>query len=585
MVARKQAAIDRRIAAVTAVFLIGLMAVAFKLVLIQGIQASRYQKLAREQRDESITIPSRRGTIFDREGEVLAISEGVATVYATPYLVKDKSGTARRLAEALGADPADIAAKLAQKNGFVYLARKIDKAVANRVRAMKLTGIGFLDESKRLYPFGSLAAQDLGIVDIDNKGQAGLELYYQALLGGKPGEIQLEKDAAGVPIPGSEKRRVPAVDGVDIELTLDKDIQGYLEKSLADGVDAFGAKAGTALVMDCNNGNILAMASSPTFDAARRADIKPDAMRNRAITDVYEPGSALKIVTASAALEEGVVGPSTVITVPSQLNLYGAIFKDAEPEPTRQMDFTQIISQSSNVGTILVGRQLGAQRLSDFLGRFGLGAPTGVDFPGEVQGLVPALAQWSGTSVATISIGQGISLTPLQLGCAAAAIANGGRKVSPHFLASRVTGSVIEDMGLGGVGDVVVSKETCQKMAGIMMQVLAQGGTGVKAGVRYYSVSGKTGTAEKPAPGGHGYSGNYMATFVGFAPSEKPRLVALVVFDEPSPIWGSETAAPVFSKIMGFSLQHLKIPPSHGTSAEEEGQPAQAEPAQQAPRD
>lgn len=565
---------DRRLTFVAAVLFLCLGVVAVKLVVIQGLEAGRYKKLAAQQRDTDITITPHRGTIFDREGEVMAISEDVTTVYATPYLVKNKKDVAQKIAGVTGDDAGDIQGKLAEKSGFVYIARKLDKTLADRLKKLKLPGIGFIDESKRVYPLGSICSQILGVVDVDNKGQAGLELYYDKLLGGKPGEVFLEKDAAGNPIPGSEQQRKEAVDGVDLELTIDNDIQAQVEGSLARGVKNYGAKAGTAIVLDCNTGDILAMASSPTFDPNNRERIDPVTMRNRAITDVYEPGSALKIVTSSAALEQGVVTPSTVIAVPSQLRVADKTFKDAEPMPSRQLNFTQIISESSNVGTIEVGLKLGADRLASYIERLGLGHPTGVDFPGEVAGIVPPLSAWSGTSVATISIGQGISVTPIQLACIMGTIANGGRKICPHFLKAKVTDKGVQDMGLGGLGDQVLSPAVCQQMTGILEQVVAPGGTGVKAAVNYYNVAGKTGTAEKPLKGGAGYSGNYIGTFVGFAPAEKPRLACLVVFDEPTPIWGGETSAPVFKEIMSFSLQHLKIPPSWTTQpANQGGQP------------
>ncbi len=559
---RQREASDTRLKVVAAVLFLGLAVVAVKLVVIQGIEAGRYKRMAAEQRDTSISITPRRGTIFDREGEIMAISEDVTTVYATPYQVKNKKLVAEKVAGVLGEDPADVQNKLEQKSGFVYLARKLDGKLADSIRKMDIPGIGFVDESKRFYPLGSLGSQVLGMVDIDNKGQAGLELQYEDVLGGSAGEVLLERDAAGNPIPGSEKRRKEAVDGVDILLTLDRDIQADIEDKLASAVERYSAVAGTAIVMDCNTGDILAMATSPTFDPNKREHVTPEAMRNRAITDVYEPGSALKIVTASAALEQRVVDPQSVLNVPAQMQVADKVFREAEPKPSRQLTFSQVISQSSNVGTIEVALKLGNERLALYLDRMGFGHPTGVDFPGEVAGVVPAVSKWSGTSVATISIGQGISVTPIQLACAMGAIANGGRKICPHFMRSKITEKGVRDMGLGGLGEDVLTNATSKEMVGILEQVVSTGNTGAKAAVNYYRVAGKTGTAEKARRGGSGYGGTYMATFAGFAPAEKPRLVCLVVLDEPSPIWGGETSAPVFKEIMAFSLQHLKVPPS-----------------------
>lgn len=555
-------------AVVALIMIVGLVAVVGKLVILQSLQAGKYLKLASEQRELFINITPGRGTIFDREGEVMALSEDVTTVYATPYQVKRRAQTAKKIAQVLGEDPEDVEKKLAAHSGFVYIARKIDNNVAKRIKKMDLPGIGFVEESKRLYPLGMDAAQVLGLVDIENDGQAGLELYYEDILGGKPGEILLEKDAAGNPIPGSEKRRIPAVEGVDLELTMDKDIQICMENALSSAVERNGAKAGTALVMDCNNGDILAMASVPSFDPNDREDVKPASMRNRAITDVYEPGSSLKIIPAVAALEENIVNPDTSIYVPSKLQVTDKVFKDAEPKPSRQLTFSQIISESSNVGTIEVALKLGRERLNRYFARFGLGHKTGVDFPGEVSGLVPHLSEWTGTSVAAMSIGQGISTTPLQLASVAGTIANGGRRVYPHFLKAKVAGKGVVDMGLGGLGEEVVSRDSCEKLTEIMEQVVAPGGTAPTAAVKYYRIAGKTGTAAKPIMGGKGYSSTYMATFVGFAPADNPRVVTLVVLDEPTPIWGGVVSAPVFSEIMGFSLQHLKVPPSWGNPGE-----------------
>lgn len=566
---------EGRLAVIASILLVAICAVAFKLILIQGIEAGKYKRLASEQRDTVIKLTPNRGTITDREGEILAISEGCATVYATPYQVKDKKGTARKLAGVLGEDPGDLEEVLGRDSGFVYLKRKLDKSIAERLKKMDLEGIGFIDESKRFYPLGNLASQIIGVGDVDNEGQAGLELYYEDMLGGKAGELTLERDAAGNPIPGSETKRVEEEDGTDLQLTLDKDIQACLEDSLASAVERYHAKAATAVVIDCNTGDILAMATCPTFDPNNREEIDPANMRNRAVTDVFEPGSALKIVTAVAALQEGVVAPETVIDVQSQIRIADSVFKDAEPKPNRKLQFAQIISQSSNCGTIQVAQALGDERLDKYLNLFGLGHKTGVDFPGEVGGVVPPVEAWSATSNATISIGQGISVTALQLACAAGAIANGGRRICPHFLKAKIDDTGVKDMGLGGLGEQVLDKETCARMTRIMEQVVAPGGTAPKASVNYYRVAGKTGTAAKPARGGAGYSGAYMGTFVGFAPAERPRLVCMVVLDEPSPIWGGETAAPVFKEIMSFSLQHLKIPPSFGVNAPEskEGTP------------
>ncbi|MFH1149633.1 MAG: penicillin-binding protein 2 [Actinomycetota bacterium] len=563
----RKARFDRRLSIATMVLFCCLGLVAGRLVWLQVIKADRYVKLAAEQRDTVIDVTPRRGTVTDREGEILAISEDVTTVYATPYLVKSKSSTAERIASVIGEDPASVLEKLKADSGFVYIARKLDHALAEKLKKMDLPGIGYLEESKRFYPVGPLSAQLIGMVDVDNKGQVGLELYYEDLLGGTKGEITLERDAAGNPIPGSEHLKQQSADGVDLQLTLDKDIQTCLMENLDAAVKRYHATAGTAIVMDCNTGDVLAMGSVPTFDPNTRNILDPASMRNRAVTDVYEPGSALKIVTAAGALEQGVVKPDTVIQVPSELQVADQRFKDAEEHPARSMTFSQVISQSSNIGTIQTALQLGPENMERYLERFGLGHLTGIDFPGEVAGIVTPTSEWTGTSAATIAIGQGISITPVQLACVAGTVANGGRKVCPHFLKAKIGDDGIKDVGLGGLGEEVLEEGTCDVLTPILEQVLGPEGTGTRAAVNYYRVAGKTGTAEKPRQGAAGYTGTYMATFVGFAPVDRPRLVCMVVLDEPSPIWGGHTAAPTFKPIMEFSLQHLKIAPSWAQQA------------------
>ncbi|MDD5748289.1 MAG: penicillin-binding protein 2 [Actinomycetota bacterium] len=563
---------ERRVATVVVVFFLCLAVVCIRLVIIQGIEARRYKQIADKQRFSLLTVTPRRGTIFDREGEILAISEDVTTIYATPYQVKNASSAAKKIARVLGEDESDVQKKLNSKKGFCYIAKKVDNRVAQKIKKMKIEGIGFISESKRFYPMGKVASQILGVVDTDNKGQTGLELYHESLLGGRQGQIAIEKDASGLPIPGSEKVKTYPSDGTDVTLTIDSEIQSYLEKSLESAVEEYNAKASTGFVMDCNTGDILAMASYPTFDPNERDTLELSAMRNRAITDVFEPGSCLKVLTAAAALEEKVVTPGTIIHVPKELRIYDKIFKDAVPVGARDLPFTEVISQSSNVGTIEVSQKIGSERLYRYLNLFGLGHKTGVDYPGEVRGIVPACDDWSGTSIATIGIGQGVSVTALQLGCVLGAVANGGEKVYPHFLKARIKGSHMEDCGLGGLGEEIISEKTAQELKLILEKVVEPGGTGTKARIKFYRVGGKTGTAEKPNVGAPGYSGTYMATFAGFAPVENPRLVTVIVLDEPCPIWGGSTAAPVFSEVMGFSLQHLNIPPSqNAVPVQEEG--------------
>ncbi len=539
----------------------GLMAVLSKTFYLQVINSSHLRDVARKQREASVDVVPKRGTILDRDGEVLAISEDAVTVYATPYLVANPKKAAESISRILGADTDEIEEKLSADSGFVYIARKIDRVTGKKIERLRISGIGTIEESRRFYPMGKVGSQLIGLVDIDNKGQSGIELYYQDILGGRPGKIFFEKDAAGSPIPGTEKEKVSPVDGSDIQLTIDRDIQAKLEESIAKAVARYNAKSASSLVMDCTNGEIIAMGSFPTFDPNKRDNLRPEWTRNRCVTDIFEPGSVLKILTAAAALEEKIVEPQTPLFVPSKLAVADKFFTDAQVKPSRQLSFADVIAQSSNVGTIRVALQLGKDKLFEYIKKFGLGCRTGIDYPGEVEGIVLDKYKWSGTSVATISIGQGISITALQLACLGGAVANGGRSIYPHLLKAKISDNKMVDAGLGGLGDQIISEEASRKLIDIMVGVTSAKGTGQKAAVKYYSTAGKTGTAAKPLPGGKGYSG-YVSTFVGFAPAEKPKLVCAVFLDEPVPIWGGETAAPVFREIMEYSLQHLRIAPS-----------------------
>ncbi|MDD5447622.1 MAG: penicillin-binding transpeptidase domain-containing protein, partial [Actinomycetota bacterium] len=327
----RRAAHDKRLVFIVFFSFLCLAAIGVRLLFLQVIDAGRYQKLALQQRSDHIQVSSKRGTILDRDGEIMAVSEDAKTIYATPYLVKNPKKVARKIFEVLGEDEEEVLKKLTSDSGFAYIVRKADPSLVRKIEKCEFEGIGFIDESRRFYPLGKSAAQAVGIVDIDNKGQSGIELFYEDLLGGKPGKVFLEKDASGKPIPGTVKTEVAPVEGTDIQLTLDAEIQKYTAEVMEEGLSNYSAKSATALVMECNTGNVLAMATAPSFDPHSREDLKPECMRSRAITDVYEPGSALKIVTASAALSEGIVNSNTPIGVPPQLKVADKVFTEATP--------------------------------------------------------------------------------------------------------------------------------------------------------------------------------------------------------------------------------------------------------------
>lgn len=548
-----------RITVVALALILAFGGLTYRLIDLQMVDADFYAEMARKQRLEMTSIQPRRGSLLDRSGQILAFSKEVYSIYATPYQVKDPESTAAQLSVSLRIPQNQLLDKLRSNSGFVYLQRKVEKDVADSVQSLNLPGIGLIKESKRCYPQESLAAQAIGYVGMDNVGLAGIELQYEDVLAGTPGEVIMERDPTGEPIPGMSEVKVPPRAGSDLMLSLDLEIQYKAEQELAKAVESSGSKSGNLVVMDCRNGEILAMATCPGFDLNAFPDTAPALTRNRAVTDIFEPGSVLKVVAAAAALGEKVVSPSTSLYVPPQIQIGDAVFKDDHPLPGGQMTFTEIIARSSNVGTIRVAQMLGKDRLLQYLQLLGCGRTTGVDFPGEATGMLLKPSLWTATSTATLAIGQGVAVTTLQLARIMAAVANGGVMVKPHFLLKTID-SEGEEEGYQVEEERVLDEETAHQLTGILEEVV-RCGTGTRASMNLYNAAGKTGTAMKPDPHG-GYRKAYMATFAGFAPSEDPRLVMVVTLDEPTPIYGGVVAAPCFSQVMEFALQRLQVPPS-----------------------
>ncbi|HEX2178631.1 MAG TPA: penicillin-binding protein 2, partial [Actinomycetota bacterium] len=418
-------------------------------------------------------------------------------------------------------------------------------------------GIGLIPEPKRFYPSGPLAAQVLGFVGDENTGLAGLENAYDDVLTGRPGKAVTERDPAGRIIPVGESSVQEAVEGNDLVLTIDKQIQYEAEAALARAVKAYSANGGTVIVMSPETGNILAMANNPTFNPNDLKASTAATRKNGAVVDVMEPGSVSKMVTAAAALENGVTTPTEVMRVDDQLRIGSKTFKDSHPHPVQNLTFSQVIQSSSNVGTIKVAERLGKQGLYDYLGRFGYGRKTGLGFPGESAGILPKPDKWWQTSLGTIAIGQGVAVTPLQMARAYATLANDGVEVQPNLILATVDAEGKKHYAKKSQGPRVIESETAKTITEMLVGVTAgRGGTGSAAAIPGYRVAGKTGTAQKPRIGAAGYSG-YMASFVGFAPAENPKLVVAVVLDDPQPILAGETAAYTFKEIMQFSLRRL----------------------------
>ena len=539
---------------------LGLSAVVLRLTHVQAVSAAEYAQMGAVQRVRKITLAAERGSIFDRNGIDLALSVSQHTVWANPRVVDDPAGYAAKLAPVLGVSEKILAERLGKKSAaFVYLARKVDDATAEAVRALDLAGVDFVPESKRFYPSGALAAPVLGAVGLDNQGLSGLEQAYEKSLTGRPGELIVEQDPAGRRIPQGRSQLRPSERGRDLVLTIDQSLQFEVERALSDAVAGATARGGTAVVSDVRTGAILAMANV-SGDGGGAARPSAPAERNRAVTDVYEPGSTNKVITMAGAIEDAIVSPDTRFTVPDQMQVGNHVFSDHEPHPPVSWSVTDILTQSSNIGTIMVAQKLGKDRLDHYLREFGFGSRTGVGFPGEATGLLLDPENWYVTSMGTVPIGNGLAVSALQMLQVYVTLANGGVWRPPMLVGATVDADGVRHAVDPRPSRRVVSPRTAG-MLNEMLRSVVREGTGSNAEIPGYTVAGKTGTARKPLEGARGYSGNYVASFVGFVPAEDPRLAAVVVLDEPTPIYGGQVAAPVFARIMQYALRLERIPP------------------------
>lgn len=550
----------RRFVTVLGGVLLALLIVGGRLVQLQVVAAPAYAEKARIQRLRDVEIPARRGTIYDREGEPLAVSVDAKTVYGTPGAVKDKAQTAKTIARVLGLDAADVERRLSRKSNFTYIARKVPLERARQLEALELDGIGFLDDSRRTYPSGDVACQVLGFVGVDDKGLAGIEKQYDDTLSGEAGVLLAERDPYGRPIPGGVARFTEPLNGKDIVLTIDKDIQDRAQNELAKAVKQYKARGGSVLIMNPRTGEIYAMASMPTFNPNAYAKASAGAVRNRVVSDAYEPGSTIKSLTAASVIDKGVYKPQSKLKLPPSLTVAGKHVGEAHPRGTVTWTLTEIVTHSSNVGAVKLGQALKAQGLYSYFKRFGLTEKTGIDFPGEVTGWLPTPKNWSSLSMANIPFGQGVSVTPLQLGRAISAIANHGLLPAPHFLLSMPQST---DVKLTWPTKRAISAKSARTTTAILCDVVTDG-TGSAAKVPGYNVAGKTGTAQKALEDGRGYAGGkYVSSFIGFLPAEDPQVLISVIIDEPTgAIYGGVTSAPVFSSLAQFTVSHLRIPPS-----------------------
>jgi cell division protein FtsI (penicillin-binding protein 3) len=549
--------IQRRIGGMFGVFFLLLVLAAGRTFYLGALHSGALRKAARSQQLTYEHVPAQRGTVTDRNGVDLAISEPAHEISATPYLIKNPLLVSRRLAPLLGQTQAQVLARLSRRSGFVYLARALPDTRAHRVLGLKIEGIQGTPTMRRVYPRGTLAAQVLGVVGTEGHGLSGLEYSLRGELAGKAGERRVVSDAIGQPVSIENVHR--EVPGAQVQLTLDANIEQRTEDVLGAVGREFHPKDATAIVMNPNTGAILAMANWPQVNANDPAAASPEALENRAVGFDYEPGSTFKSVTVSAALQEGLITPTTGFEIPDQIQVADRTIHDDTEHPGESLSTAQILAQSSNVGAIKIGLLEGASRFSQWVRRFGFGAPTGVDLPGEEIGLVPPLSHYSGSSMGNLPIGQGESVTPIQMATAYAAIANGGILRPPHIVGA-IDGRAIRVPA----GRRVISATTAAELRQMLEGVLAPGGTASEVSIPGYRLAGKTGTANKVDPLTGEYSKSaYVASFMGFAPASDPKLLCAVIIDEPQAgsIFGGVVAAPAFGQIMSFALPYLGIPP------------------------
>ena len=546
---------NRRIRLLLAGFAIVFGATLLRAVWLQGVRAQSLGRMAASQHRQTVDVAANRGTIYDSTGVQLAVGEQAITVYADPMQILDATKVAPLIARVLRLDPKQLYERISDRShGFVYVERKADATRAARLQRLHITGLGFYPEETRFYPQHSIAAQVLGYAGVDNHGLSGLELTLDRPLAGQAGRETLVRDPFGHVLDSIISKT--ARDGSDVSLTIDHNIQAEAEQVLRQTVQHWHAKDGTAIVLDPHTGAVLAMAVAPTYDANSFPSVPKDAQRNRAITDTYEPGSTFKLVTVAGALSTGIVTPQEKFTLPYEIQVADRRIHDAEPRGTETMSVAKILSKSSNVGAITLAELLGKNRLASWISRFGFGHPTGIDFPGESQGIVLPVDKWSGSTIGNVPIGQGIAVTPMQMASAYAAIANGGVWTRPH-LVDRVGDKLAKPV----FRRRIVSRWIARELTSMLQNVVLDG-TGTLAQIPGYHVAGKTGTAAKPDPQGGYSTSKYVASFVGFAPATRPRVVVLVTVDEPQgAIWGGVVAAPAFKAIAQQTLQYLSAPP------------------------
>jgi cell division protein FtsI/penicillin-binding protein 2 len=555
----------RRVVVVAGVLAVWVAAIELRLAYVQIVQHSEYVARAEQQHNRMRDVPAKRGDILDRKRHLLATSVDADTIYAVPSEVSEPDVAVTKLCVAFRdctkRERQLLIERLRRRGAFAYVRRQVSPDQKRRVEDLNLDGIGFVKESRRFYPNRELAAHLLGYVGIDNVGLGGLEAAYDAQIRGTNGRVLVQTDARRHVFSRFER---PPTSGSTVELTIDEYLQHVAERELHAGVVANRAAGGTAIVLDPRTGEILAMANEPTFNPNAYRDFDESDRRNRAVQDLYEPGSTFKVVTASAAIDERVMPISTFIdTRPGQIRFTNSdVVREDGNRNLGVLSFTDVIVRSSNIGAIKIGFRVGTERLSRYVDRFGFGRPLSPDFPGESPGIVWESSKWTERALASVSMGYQVGVTPLQMVSAVGSVANGGEFVEP-----RVIRAISRDNRRYDVPPKVlrrtISVETAATLTSIMEEVVARG-TAKAAQIPGYTIAGKTGTAAKLAGGRYSKS-DYNASFVGFLPSRNPAVAIIVVVDSPhgpAGYHGGAVAAPIFQRIAQSALQYLGIPRS-----------------------
>lgn len=557
--------VRKRILALFLLFIIIFLALETRVFWVQFVRGAELSAKATQNRMRDVPVEAKRGTITDRNGRELAISISTDSVYAIPAEIrksKKSEQVAQQLAQILDMDEAALLQRITRASSFEWVKRQISPVAAGKIRELELPGIGLTEESRRFYPRGTLASHILGISGTDNTGLEGIDNYYNKLVGGKKGRIIIEHDAAGANIPEAMHKYIAPVDGANLTLTLDETIQYITERELDKAFKEFKAKRAAAIVMDPATGAILAMSSRPTFDPNNYNQSPTENRRNFAINDAYEPGSTMKITTSAMALQEAVVNDNSHFFCPGHIKVGKHSISCANNKAHGSQTFAQIVENSCNVGFVEVGLELGLEKYYKYLLGFGFGRKTGIDLPGEAEGILVPQSRATQLDLATMAMGQANAVTAIQLVSAVSAVANGGKLMKPYLLQEAVDneGNVIKKNEPQMVGRIV-SEEIAHKLCLILEGEVTQG-TGKNAYIEGYRVGGKTGTAQKIKPGGGYMDNEYVSSFIGFAPADDPRLVCIIVVDAPQgyPYFGGTVAAPGVREILKDSLRYLNVP-------------------------